>query len=51
MNLKEGDLVDFEDTYGSWSNGTVTQVSEEEGGVKRVKIIQKVYREDGPRTD
>lgn len=49
--MKEGDLVDFEDSFGSWYNGTVIQVIEEEEGKKRVKISQKVYHETGPRSD
>ena len=28
FSLKEGDLVDYEDSFGSWYNGTVTEVLE-----------------------
>ena len=29
FSLKEGDVVDYEDSFGSWYNGTITKVFEE----------------------
>ena len=44
-------MVDYEDSFGSWYNGTVLKVMQDEEGRKRVKIAQKVYNESGPRSD
>lgn len=51
MALKKGDLVDVQDSFGTWYNGTVLEIIEKEEGKKSAKVTLKVYDEMGNKSD
>lgn len=51
QKLQKGDLVDIEDHFGNWVNGTVLEVLEKGGGKKDVKVAMKVWHREGNRND
>lgn len=48
--LKVGDLVDAEDSFGAWYNATVVKIIGENENTK-VKVYFKVYHENGNKMD
>lgn len=43
MSLKVGDLLDCQDSFGSWYHGTVLEVINHPNDSKSVRITFKVY--------
>jgi hypothetical protein len=51
MNLKAGDIVDCQESFGGWYHGTIEEIIDLQDGKKLAKISFKVYDEKGNKSD